>query len=166
VKDQRTPIRAIKVPDDEGEIIQSTPAPQNRVEELPNDTSGEKSFITSNVEAPRMQQVTKTVTDAPPAKAEAPNSDNLNVLVAEDDPINSRIIHKRLDRAGHTTHLTVNGEECATRYGEQPDKFDIILMDMQVRLFPFVYGSDNHILTSFSDANRRWSDLGEDDPLL
>jgi len=137
VKDQRTPMRAIKVPDDEGEITYSTPAPQNRVEELPNGAPSEKSSTAPNTEAPTVQQnISKTVSDAPPAKIEAPDADNLNVLVAEDDPINSRIIHKRLDRAGHMTQLTVNGEECATRYSEQPDKFDIILMDMQVRVFP------------------------------
>ena len=57
---------------------------------------------------------------------------NLNVLVAEDDPINSKIMKKRLEKLGHTVHLTVNGEECSSVYGDQPISFDVILMDMQV----------------------------------
>jgi signal transduction histidine kinase len=56
----------------------------------------------------------------------------LHVLVAEDDPINSKIVKKRLEKQGHSVHLTVNGEECSSAYGEKPESFDVILMDMQV----------------------------------
>lgn len=59
-------------------------------------------------------------------------ADHLQVLVAEDDPVNSRIMKKRLEKAGHKVFHTVNGEECATTYGEKPAFFDVILMDMQV----------------------------------
>jgi CheY-like chemotaxis protein len=55
------------------------------------------------------------------------------VSVAEDDPINSRIIKKRLENAGHEVYHTVNGEEFAATYGEKPAFIDVILMDMQVR---------------------------------
>lgn len=57
----------------------------------------------------------------------------LHVLVAEDDHINSAIVRKRLEKLGHTVHLTVNGKECATAYQEYPDSFDAVLMDIQVR---------------------------------
>ena len=57
---------------------------------------------------------------------------NLHVLVAEDDPINSTIVQKRLERFGHTVHLTTNGKECATVYKNTPTRFDAILMDLQV----------------------------------
>jgi len=56
----------------------------------------------------------------------------LDVLVAEDDPINSKIVKKRLEKLGHVIQLTVNGEECSSRYGERPNAFDVVLMDMQV----------------------------------
>ena len=62
----------------------------------------------------------------------AMNAGGFNVLVAEDDPINSKIIKKRLDKIGHEVHLTINGEECASLYGEKPAFFDVVLMDMQV----------------------------------
>lgn len=60
------------------------------------------------------------------------HSKSLQILVAEDDPINSRIIKKRLEKSGHTVHLTVNGEECAASYQGRPEFFDVVLMDMQV----------------------------------
>lgn len=62
--------------------------------------------------------------------------ENMRVLVAEDDPVNSRIVKKRLERLGHDVYLTVNGEECASAFGDKPRDFDVVLMDMQVsRLF-------------------------------
>ena len=61
-------------------------------------------------------------------------TDIMRVLVAEDDPVNSRIINKRLSKLGHKVHLTSNGEECAYAYREEEGgRFDIILMDIQVR---------------------------------
>ena len=59
-------------------------------------------------------------------------SDNLSVLVAEDDPINSKIMKKRLEKLGHSAYMTVNGEECASAHGENPASFDAILMDLQM----------------------------------
>ncbi len=57
----------------------------------------------------------------------------MRVLVAEDDPVNSRIIKKRLEKLSHEVFLTGNGEECASAYCERSGFFDIVLMDMQVR---------------------------------
>ena len=71
-------------------------------------------------------------------------SDHLRVLVAEDDPINSRIVQKRLEKIGHEVFLTVNGEDCSSAYGERSSSFDVVLMDMQV---------------SFSISIRTWSVL-------
>jgi CheY-like chemotaxis protein len=63
----------------------------------------------------------------------ATDSQRLKVLVAEDDPINMKILRKRLERLGHGVHGTVNGEDCATVYREKSTEFDVVLMDMQVR---------------------------------
>lgn len=59
-------------------------------------------------------------------------SQELHVLVAEDDPINSKIVKKRLEKQGHSVYMTVNGEECSNTYGEKPGLYDVVLMDMQV----------------------------------
>lgn len=58
--------------------------------------------------------------------------DLLHVLVAEDDPVNSKIIQKRLTKLGHTVQLTSNGEECATAFASATNTFDIVLMDLQM----------------------------------
>ena len=65
-----------------------------------------------------------------------PSADKMRVLVAEDDPVNSRIIDKRLSKLGHQVRLTSNGAECAHVYREEGSHFDIILMDIQVRSKP------------------------------
>jgi len=57
---------------------------------------------------------------------------HMRVLVAEDDPVNSRIVKKRLERLGHNVYMTVNGEECASAFGDKPQDFDVVLMDMQM----------------------------------
>jgi light-regulated signal transduction histidine kinase (bacteriophytochrome) len=59
---------------------------------------------------------------------------NLHILVAEDDPINSTIVRKRLEKFGHTVHLTANGKECATAYKCNLTCFDAVLMDLQVSI--------------------------------
>ncbi|KAM7202505.1 hypothetical protein V8F33_002725 [Rhypophila sp. PSN 637] len=54
------------------------------------------------------------------------------VLVAEDDPINVKVLRKRLEKAGHRVHHSLNGEDCAMVYREKPGEFDVVLMDMQM----------------------------------
>lgn len=56
----------------------------------------------------------------------------LHVLVAEDDPVNSTILKKRLEKFGYQIRLTGNGNECAAVYRENPSSYDAILMDLQV----------------------------------
>jgi CheY-like chemotaxis protein len=62
------------------------------------------------------------------------DAEHLQILVAEDDPINNRIIKKRLEKNGHEVKITVNGQECATAYQEKLAFFDVVLMDMQVSI--------------------------------
>lgn len=73
--------------------------------------------------------------------------DHFSILVAEDDPINSRIMKKRLEKLGHSIYMTVNGEECSSAHGEQPANFDAILMDLQM---PIVDGfTSTRMIRSF-----------------
>lgn len=71
-----------------------------------------------------------------PAQAtlsQVPEDGKFAVLVAEDDPINSKIVKKRLERMGHDVMLTVNGKECFEVFRQQGGKqYDAVLMDMQV----------------------------------
>ena len=109
VRDSRTPIKPVRVPEDEGTASISQPSPHRPTSRVLFDIPNE-----------------------PVRKAEPPTADHLQVLVAEDDPINSKIIKKRLEKVGHDVFLTVNGEECANAYGDKPSSYDVVLMDMQV----------------------------------
>ncbi|KAF1829516.1 hypothetical protein BDW02DRAFT_145812 [Decorospora gaudefroyi] len=68
----------------------------------------------------------------PSVEPENLSADNMRVLVAEDDPVNSRIVKKRLEKLGHQVQLTVNGEECSSTYCDNSRDIDVILMDMQM----------------------------------
>jgi signal transduction histidine kinase/CheY-like chemotaxis protein len=54
----------------------------------------------------------------------------LNILVAEDNPVNQKLAIVLLERAGHQVSLAVNGAEAVTRWRETD--FDLILMDVQM----------------------------------
>jgi light-regulated signal transduction histidine kinase (bacteriophytochrome) len=107
-----TPLRAIRVEEDEGIPFISPSASLYH----------ETSIIGGIIERPDNQLA-----------AVLPSPDNMRVLVAEDDPVNSKIVKKRLEKLGHVVHLTVNGEDCAAAYAEHPNKYDVVLMDMQVK---------------------------------
>lgn len=108
VKDQGVPISSVRMPDEIG-----SPGPVEQPASVP--------------------RVLGDVKDVPDRSSEPPTADHMRVLVAEDDPVNSRIIKKRLEKLGHEVYLTVNGEECAAAYSEKTGYFDIVLMDIQVR---------------------------------
>jgi Histidine kinase-, DNA gyrase B-, and HSP90-like ATPase len=57
----------------------------------------------------------------------------LNVLVAEDDPVNRAILKKRLEMDGHLVTLTKDGGEAVEAFANCWKACDIILMDLQVR---------------------------------
>lgn len=114
VRDSATPIKPIKVPDD----YQDMPArPQ----------VGEKSGVLFEVPQGRPRANTESVTSVTTGDGQV-----LQVLIAEDDPINMKILRKRLERSGHEVHHAVNGQDCATIYKERSPVFDVVLMDMQV----------------------------------
>ena len=111
VTDNKTLMKAIKMPDEFAESPVRTP-----VEEVPPHIASRVVF-----------DIPKDDPSPPPQYVE-----HLQILVAEDDPVNSRIIKKRLEKSGHEVHHTINGEECAGAYGEKPAFFDVVLMDMQM----------------------------------
>ena len=113
VMDQATPIRPVRVPDHV--VISST-----------GDDASEISSTSASSALPS-QPWERTA-----ASASSTTAEHMRVLVAEDDPVNSKIIKKRLEKLGHEVSLTVNGEDCASAYCDRCDFFDIILMDMQV----------------------------------
>lgn len=109
IRTSLTPLRAVKMDEDDGQAIVSA----------------------DSVDAP--SGIIGEVIDRPDRIiSNKSSSDKMSVLVAEDDPVNSKIVKKRLEKLGHEVHLTVNGEDCAAAYAESPEKYDVVLMDMQV----------------------------------
>ncbi|PMD35535.1 putative cyanobacterial phytochrome B [Hyaloscypha variabilis F] len=98
-----------------------------------------EDFVVSPTEETPRHTASRVLFDIPDGdcspKSETPeklDAEHLQILVAEDDPVNSRIIQKRLEKSGHQVHHTVNGEDCASAYGDKHVFFDVVLMDMQM----------------------------------
>lgn len=63
-----------------------------------------------------------------------PDVPQLTILIAEDNPVNRKILEKRLTKTGHNVHFANNGETCVEAFSSQNETFDAILMDIQVSL--------------------------------
>ncbi|CAO2647624.1 Nn.00g085460.m01.CDS01 [Neocucurbitaria sp. VM-36] len=123
------PLKAVKIPDDAG---------------TPTEVS------------PRSGAILGEVHDEPaqlePSHLENLTAEHMRVLVAEDDPVNSRIVKKRLEKLNHEVYLTVNGEECASAFGDRSKDFDVVLMDMQM---PIVDGlTSTKMIRSFEKTHK------------
>lgn len=112
VTDNKTPIKAVRMPDEFGE----------------NPSADVPPHIASRV----LFDIPRKSGESAAMKFEVLDAEHLQVLVAEDDPVNSKIIEKRMVKSGHEVYHTVNGEQCASAYGDKPAFFDVILMDMQM----------------------------------
>ena len=114
VMDSKTPIKPIRMP---GESSAGSPTKDHSSRHAP------------------MRSPSRVLFNTPTEKGqqnETFNADKLQILVAEDDPVNSKIIKKRLEKLGHNVYLTINGEDCSSTYGDKQGFFDVVLMDMQV----------------------------------
>ena len=110
VTDSKTPIKSVKLPDDG--LERNTPSRKGH-----------------NVQFEELEQIEQS---SPMPEVDPHSAEHLTLLIAEDDPINSRIVKKRLEKLGHSVYITINGEECSSVHGEQASGFDAVLMDLQV----------------------------------
>jgi CheY-like chemotaxis protein/HPt (histidine-containing phosphotransfer) domain-containing protein len=70
-------------------------------------------------------------TAGPPVAApREPSTKRLHVLVAEDNPVNQRVIVRLLEKMGHIPIVAYNGQEAVEVYESRP--FDAVLMDVQM----------------------------------
>jgi PAS domain S-box-containing protein len=71
--------------------------------------------------------------EPPSAGGEKPKGRSLNVLLAEDNPVNQKLAITVLKKAGHTVTLANNGREALDALDHAgPRGFDIVLMDIQM----------------------------------
>lgn len=55
-----------------------------------------------------------------------------SILLAEDNPVNQKFAVTLLTKAGYTVEIAENGKEVVEKFAEDPNKYDIILMDIQM----------------------------------
>ncbi len=55
-----------------------------------------------------------------------------NILLAEDNPINQKVVSLMLERAGYFITTVENGKAAVERYISAPDDYSMILMDIQM----------------------------------
>jgi anti-sigma regulatory factor (Ser/Thr protein kinase) len=103
--------------------------PANPIEEAASGSS-ERTAEPSQTKAQTPSDVSRN--EAATTASEGSPKKNLHILVAEDDPTNSAILRKRLEKAGHIVHMTENGKECASAFRDNEHSFDAVMMDIQV----------------------------------
>ncbi|KAI0011451.1 hsp90-like protein [Xylariaceae sp. FL0662B] len=137
VTDSKTPITGIKIPDD---YVDQPRVPR----------TGQESKVLFEVPEKSRSDGGKS---SNPNLSTDKHTGNLHVLIAEDDPINMKILQKRLEKTGHEVYHAVNGEDCATVYKEKPSTFDVVLMDMQM---PIVDGlTSTKMIRGFENSGKR-----------
>ncbi len=57
-------------------------------------------------------------------------SKQLRILVAEDNPVNQRVVVRMLEKMGHSAEIACNGQEALSTL--QSSTFDLVLMDVQM----------------------------------
>jgi len=54
------------------------------------------------------------------------------ILLAEDNPVNQKLVTAILKKAGYQVDLAENGEKAVSKYLSAPDDYDLVLMDVQM----------------------------------
>lgn len=133
-----TPASEIVAPSPESSAM---PTPQSQSSPVYTDISDPQS---SRYPFPRMIDVLP----------EGSQRQVLSVLVAEDNPINSKILNRRLLKLGHQVHLAQDGQECHDHFTSGPQEVDVILMDIQVSLST----SEDTLCANLNlDATHQWN---------
>ena len=61
-----------------------------------------------------------------------PTDVGLNILIAEDNKVNQKLLTKMLQRMGHTSTLAENGKEAIELVERNPNSYSCVLMDIQM----------------------------------
>lgn len=55
-----------------------------------------------------------------------------SILLVEDNPVNQKMTHMMLTKAGYTIDIAANGEQALAKYTSRPDDYDLIFMDINM----------------------------------
>ena len=72
----------------------------------------------------------KPIASTPPAPRGEKRQ--LNILLAEDNPVNQKLAEKMLTKSGHRVAVAGNGKKAFHIYNASPQKIDLIFMDVQM----------------------------------
>ena len=90
-----------------------------------------KTFnMLEEIDASRLESYTKKIKKIDNSSSE--EQFDLKVLVAEDNPINQKLIKITLENMGIDIVLSNNGLEAFNKYSIAPDNYDLIFMDIQM----------------------------------
>jgi CheY-like chemotaxis protein len=56
----------------------------------------------------------------------------VRILLAEDNPVNQKLVKIMLTKAGYKVEVANNGKEAVDKYTVSPEDFDLIFMDVQM----------------------------------
>eukprot|EP00850_Spirogloea_muscicola_P020148 SM000208S06318 [mRNA] locus=s208:101853:106067:+ [translate_table: standard] len=107
-------------------------------------TSGEEGVVKlgrtvtwpSSSKSNGQQEVTSSVSSGSQAEEAATSSDGqkhgLRILLADDNAVNQKVASRFLEKRGIHTDAVWNGLEVLDRLVEQPDRYDLLLLDVQM----------------------------------
>ena len=58
--------------------------------------------------------------------------EGIHILMADDNPLNQKLVRIMLRNSGYRLSVAKDGEEAVAVYTSEPDKFDMILMDIRM----------------------------------
>jgi len=93
---------------------------------------GSAFYLTLRLEAAAPKETSQAV---PAPSARRDRARKLRILVADDDSVNQRLAARLLEREGHSVTIAGSGHEALElleRNLSEPDKYDLILMDVQM----------------------------------
>jgi len=57
---------------------------------------------------------------------------SIHILLAEDNPVNLKLAKRMLEKAGYRITVALDGKEAVRLFTNNPNRFDMILMDIQM----------------------------------
>jgi CheY-like chemotaxis protein len=67
-----------------------------------------------------------------PSIAQKEKGKSVKILIAEDNPVNQKLIKMILSKAGYQVEIANNGKEAVEKVSASPEKYNLVFMDVQM----------------------------------